>query len=1477
MGYRFPRQIAGVGRKLIQVSSIVLIGVLWFGLIGSGSAKQALAQISPNTPFCTPTVTVSNANDTGAGSLRQAIFDVCVAGTINFANNYQIYLNTTLQLGKHLTIDGTGRSIVLSGDSNNDGSRNLRIIDINMTTNITLTHLTLENGTATDGGAIRNFGNLTIRNSVLSNNNAAASGGAIFADTGLINIQQTTFLSNTAGINGGAIWTEGNTATLLNSTIVGNTATNGGGLAIFNATANLVHTTFSNNSATNGADVRSQFSTLNSYNSILANSRSGPNCSGNFTINTNSLIEDGSCAASLKGDPLLAPLANYGGATKTLGLLPGSIAIDAGNASVCAANDQRGIARPQGLGCDLGAFESQGFYLNILAGNQQVADLASALPLALRVQAVANNPSEPVGAGGRVRFTAPASGASLNTTNLTATLASNAQASILPIANAISGSYSVTASLNGVATPVAFSLSNCFATSVVNTNRDSGVGSLREALNQTCTAGSVTFAQNMLISPTSRLEIRKGFTLDAENKVITIDGALHTNGILYVNATKPATIRGLQLINGSANQGAGIFNETDLLLDSSVLQANQGIGTSSRGAGIYNNGSLTVTHSLLADNQSFFGGAMFNNGSDNRISVSYSTILSNTANFGGGFELNNGTLSITNSTIMGNVAFEGGGIDTLGGTLVLANNTIAHNQATTRGGGVYIFGGSTVARLTNNTIVYNNSPTSGGLRSQGQLHVVNTLISDNTGGDCTVTTFATNTSNFVGDGSCPAAASGEAYVSTVGYYGGPLSSVALLPGSPAINAGNSSACTSNPVAGFDQRGVARGAACDIGAFESQGFSMALVSGDQQATIINQPFAQPLTVQVQANVAEEPIGTGGISFYAPLNGASASPTQTTSLIDSTGLVSATLNANAIDGEYIVQASARGVANQLSFHLANCVSNNAIVTSDADAGPGSLRQAIEGLCDDGIINFATDLTIYLASPLSLERSLTINAAEHNVIISGDSDQNTTADIQPFLITSTASVTMSNLTIVDGTATSGGAIHNQGQLWLEAVTLANNHSTATVNGQGGGGLYNTGWASLSDCVIEANTAARGAGIMVANGGTLHSENCIIRSNAASTAGGGLLNALGGTLELVDTKILSNTASIGGGLRNTGATATMQNVLMQANQATSSGGAINSNGVLTITQSLLVGNTVDGVQGLGSGGALQLEASTSRTTLINVTLSANQANGGSDAGGGAIMHYDGTLTISNSTIADNQTIGLNGAGIRRLAGTVTIANSLISNNRKNGVANDLAGSFVSADYNLIGELSAASLSGSTTNTISNTAALLAPLANYGGTTASYALLPGSPAIDAADSAQCPANDQRGIARGASCDIGAFESRGFRLTLISGDQQTTLLNTPFAAPLVFSVSANAAEEPVGAGGLIRLTAPNTGASLNPASLTTTTTSNGQQSVTVNANAVAGNYQVVVTARGVSTPLVFNLSQRAESYSVLLPFVARQY
>lgn len=115
----------------------------------------------------------------------------------------------------------------------------------------------------------------------------------------------------------------------------------------------------------------------------------------------------------------------------------------------------------------------------------------------------------------------------------------------------------------------------------------------------------------------------------------------------------------------------------------------------------------------------------------------------------------------------------------------------------------------------------------------------------------------------------------------------------------------------------------------------------------------------------------------------------------------------------------------------------------------------------------------------------------------------------------------------------------------------------------------------------------------------------------------------------------------------------------------------------------------------------------------------------------------------------------------------------------------------------------------------------LLSTIGPHGGNTQTIPLLPGSSAINAT-STECPATDQRGITRGATCDIGAFESQGFTLMKASGANQSTPTNTAFAQSLAISVTS-AYSEPVD-GGVVTFVGPLARASINPITHTATIT-----------------------------------------------------
>jgi hypothetical protein len=193
-----------------------------------------------------------------------------------------------------------------------------------------------------------------------------------------LTVTGSTFQGNTSSSFGGAIALNVATAggavaaTVTNSTLQGNTAAdNGGGVGLTNAnagTANvtLLNDTLAQNSAPLGAGVNSDPGGLTLTASIVSAS-TGPNCSGPILDGGSNLSFGGGAGSTcptggtnVSGqDPLLGPLQlNAPGATATMALGPDSPAIDR-VASGCPppATDQRGVTRPQGPACDIGAFE----------------------------------------------------------------------------------------------------------------------------------------------------------------------------------------------------------------------------------------------------------------------------------------------------------------------------------------------------------------------------------------------------------------------------------------------------------------------------------------------------------------------------------------------------------------------------------------------------------------------------------------------------------------------------------------------------------------------------------------------------------------------------------------------------------------------------------------------------------------------------------------------------------------------------------------------------------------------------------------------------------------------------------------------------------------------------------------------------------------------------------------------------------------
>jgi CSLREA domain-containing protein len=219
-------------------------------------------------------------------------------------------------------------------------------------------------GSPNTGGGLNNVGTASVEGSTFSGD-VAEVGGGIF-DLGMLTVTTSSFSGNRLYNGGGAglAVADGGVATVTNSTFSGNVAPAGVGGGIYNFRSNLrlSASTIVANSTGLGSSVGS---TTVLTDTIVANSASGSNCTGIIAESAGYNLDSGtSCGFTATTDlsntnPLLGPLAYNGGPTPTIALLPGSPAIDHGGsrATGCPATDQRGVARPQGPACDIGAFE----------------------------------------------------------------------------------------------------------------------------------------------------------------------------------------------------------------------------------------------------------------------------------------------------------------------------------------------------------------------------------------------------------------------------------------------------------------------------------------------------------------------------------------------------------------------------------------------------------------------------------------------------------------------------------------------------------------------------------------------------------------------------------------------------------------------------------------------------------------------------------------------------------------------------------------------------------------------------------------------------------------------------------------------------------------------------------------------------------------------------------------------------------------
>ena len=274
-------------------------------------------------------------------------------------------------------------------------------------------------------------------------------------------------------------------------------------------------------------------------------------------------------------------------------------------------------------------------------------------------------------------------------------------------------------------------------------------------------------------------------------------------------STGNVTLSGLTVRNGAATPeyggiGGGIYNAGNLFISASMITGNVASAVCppsscmGGGGGIYNSGKLTISMSTVAANTAEPGCVY------NQHAVCVSTA-------DGGGILNRGTIILSNNTITANTAQH------------VANGAAFHNV-----GGIANIGKATIS----NSTISGNTPNGIASNVGFSVTIQNTIVSNNGGANCS-SVMVSNGYNLSSDGTCNLSGPGDLnnhdpLLGPLQNNGGPTETMALLPGSTAIDAGNPSGCTdgNGHLLTTDQRGMPRpdkedSVGCDMGAYESQ--------------------------------------------------------------------------------------------------------------------------------------------------------------------------------------------------------------------------------------------------------------------------------------------------------------------------------------------------------------------------------------------------------------------------------------------------------------------------------------------------------------------------------------------------------------------------------------------------------------------------------------------------------------------------------
>ncbi len=916
----------------------------------------------------------STADDNSPGTLRYEINEANAATgptTIEFSATVFSTLKTIALIGSQLELSNTDGLITITGPAagvNISAGGLSRVFQVNKGVTASISGLTMTGGKVSgNGGALDNLGTVTLTKCTISGSTATSSsggglfstgtaylinctvsgnsatyGGGLFNDKGTMTLTDDCTVSvNKAGYDGGGLGNSG-TVNLTNCNLSSNKVYPGGGGGLDNqgtayltdctlesnsgkgygglynsGTAKLTDCTVSSNLANFGGGV-GNFGTANLTNCILSENMAGIAGGG---------LDEGKGQATLTDCTISGNVAQLGGGVRIGG---------AGKATLtdCTLSGNSATAGSGG-GLRSSSYEANAAILTdcTISGNS-ASNQGGGLykesngTMDLTACTVSGNSASNGGGLYNTSYFSSNSQATLTDTIVAGNTLPNGSTP-----NDIQGPVSVSGSDNLIGPGGAGGLQNGSAGNIVLGDLSTlGLAPLGFYGGPTQTMallpGSAAIHNGTMVSGVTTDQ--RGESLDSPPDI----GAFQVQTGLVVNTISDGSVSvsGDLNLRQAVNLASALDASETITFDASVFATAQTITLMQGPLALSDTGGTETITGTSA-------GLTISGGGDSRVFdvaagvtavISELTITGGSASTNGGGLYNQGTTTIADCTITGNLAKDNGGGLASVGTLVVTNCTIRGNSAS-GGGGLAISG---TASLTDCTISGNSAGgTGGGLYNQGAATLEDTIVAGNTGSGGTASDIhgsvaGSSSFNLVGTGGSGGLSVSDHNLLNVadpdlaplGEYGGPTETLALLPGSAAIGAGTA-------VSGIttDQRGASRPSSggVNIGAFQDQGYTLAVSSGSSQSTFVSQAFASPLVAELTENDTSAPLPGVTIGFSAPSSGASATLGASSAVTDSSGRASITATANATAGTYVVTASVSELTSSASFTLTNQV--------------------------------------------------------------------------------------------------------------------------------------------------------------------------------------------------------------------------------------------------------------------------------------------------------------------------------------------------------------------------------------------------------------------------------------------------------------------------------------------------------------------------------------------------------------------------